>query len=59
MFLAIFLLFLTLCLIAHVVRKKSTKRKMRAEGARLNLLLQNVEAYDGSGKGQKRLEDNK
>ena len=59
MFLAIFLLFLTLCLIAHFKKSKSVKKKMCAEGARLNLLLQNVEAYDGSGKGQKRLEDNK
>lgn len=59
MLLAILLLFLTLCLISHLRHRKSTKQKIRADGVRLNRLLQNVEAYDGSGKGQKRLEDNK
>ncbi len=59
MFLAIFLLFFTLCLIAKLRKTKSKKEMIRAEGAKINLLLQNVEVYDGSGRGQKRLEDNK
>ncbi len=59
MFLAIFLLILTLCFIAKQQNSKSKRAKIRTESAKLNLLLQNVEAYDGSDKGQKRLEDNK
>lgn len=53
MFLIIFLLFLILFFIFK--RKKVTKsrKKVIAEGDRLNLILQNVEAYDGSAKGQK------
>lgn len=57
MFFAIFILFLTLCIIADRRHRKTAK--MRTESAKINMLLQNVEAYDGSDKGQKRLEDNK
>lgn len=59
MFIAILTLFLTLCLISNVKKHKVKKAKVRLEGARLNMLLQNIEVYDGSDKGQKRLEDNK
>ena len=57
MLFAILILFLTLCIIAN--RRQGKKARLRTESARINMLLQNVEAYDGSDKGQKRLEDNK
>lgn len=56
MFLIIFLLFLILFFALKVKRPKKQKSKP-SESDRLNLILQNVEAYDGSAKGQKRLED--
>lgn len=57
MFLIIFLLFLILFFISKRKKASNMQKKARAEGDRLHLILQNVEAYDGSGKGQKRLED--
>ena len=56
MILIIFLLFLTIIITAKIKRSKKAKNKVN-EGDRLHLILQNVEAYDGSGKGQIRLED--
>ncbi len=56
MFLIIFLLFLILLFTAKIKKSKKAKTQV-SEGDRLYLILQNVEAYDGSGKGQKRLED--
>ncbi len=56
MFIIIFLIFITV-LFVFKRKKITTAKKVKTEGDRLHLILQNVEAYDGSAKGQKRLED--
>ena len=56
MFLILFLLIFTTVFFVFK-RKKVKGLQKKTEGDRLHLILQNVEAYDGSAKGQKRLED--
>ena len=52
------ILMLALCVLVGCRRRQThQKRKGLCTKLYLNTILQNVEAYDGTPKGQKRLED--
>ncbi len=62
MFIIFFLIIFLLLLVCSAIAKKqkdAPRKKITAERARIDAILQNIEVYDGSGRGQKRLEDNK
>lgn len=58
------LIFVILLIVATVSaavlsKKKAPAKRGISEPQRINLILRNVEVYDGTPKGQKRLEDAK